>query len=190
MADIGQQSGGYEIERHFDALGEEGYHVVNFRYLKLSPHDEAGGQLIAYKDSKNRIAVEMRASTWNPDPPSRGTYCEAARTIIGPILKKYNRTYSTRHRFRIEKAPGHFVKISMKTGEMLNRFAVLANKSSLHPLDWKRFYEFVRKSRQELPNDQLSSLLAEKGFSGSYAEHLAEIYEHLWAFKRLEHYSE
>lgn len=67
----------------------------------------------------------------------------------------------------------------------LRRIALLANTSSLHPLDWKRFYELVRESRQELPEAELRPLLAARGFSTAKAAELAELYGHLWAFKRL-----
>src|ERR1700744_3701581 len=79
MARIGRETRVFDVEEHFDAMGQDGFHVVNFHYLKPTSHRELGGQLISRVDIPHRINVEMRAERWQPNPPSREIYCEAAR---------------------------------------------------------------------------------------------------------------
>ena len=177
MADIGRASGRFDVEHHRDA--------VNFRLRRDGPHWALGFQLLAPPDTAGGVAVEMRAQRWNPDPPTNAVYCEAARGLVSPLLTVLNRSQSTRYRLRIERFGSDRFKMSPRNKALLDRFALLANTSSLHPLDWKRFYELVRESRQELPEAELRPLLAARGFSTAKAAELAELYGHLWAFKRL-----
>jgi hypothetical protein len=61
------------------------------------------------------------------------------------------------------------------------RFAALANRSSLHPLDWERFYGFVSlaaKYQVGWDHHDLARRLAEFGFSEERARELGEIYWH------------
>lgn len=183
MAQIAAESGDFKVEQHFDCLGEAGFHIANFRCLKASAHRELGGQLIVRPDVVGRVLVEMRASRWDPDPPTRSAYCEAARAVMWPILQAYNRFAGIRHRFRISKAAADRLKLTRRSEALIHRFASLANKASLHPLDWRRFYALVREGRQRLTEEHIRQLLHDKGFSETSAEHLAEIYTHLWAFK-------
>jgi hypothetical protein len=105
--------------------------------------------------------------------------------LIGPLLKLYNQQKRSRLRLRVEKANRREPRLPPQTSKLFKRFAVLANHSSLHPLDWQRFYEFVRLSRGEASEPTLAALLVKEGFSRSKAEYVADIYGHLWAFKRL-----
>lgn len=144
---------------------------------------EVGGQLIASADRK-RISVEMRASKWTPDPPTRDAYCAIAKEFIGSLLTVCNCVHKTRYRLRIEKAINAEPKLPPQTAKLFNTFATLANTSSLHPQDWRRFYEFVRYSRTEISEEDMAILLIKSGFDAPYAEHISGIYNHLWAFKR------
>lgn len=144
---------------------------------------DVGGQLISRADSK-RISVEIRASRWMPDPPTRDIYCAAAKELIGPLLTAYNRMNKTRYRLRIEKAIHAEPKLPPQAAKLFSTFATLANTSSLHPLDWQRFYEFVRYSRTEISEEDMAALLVKSGFEAPYAEHISGIYRHLWTFKR------
>ncbi len=185
MAVIAEESGWFTVERHYDSgLLKSVLDIVNFRYVGNSPHTGVGGQLIARDDIPGRILLEMRAERWDPDPPTRAIYCGVATELMLPLLKTYNRTYSTRHRFRVQKAILKGTRLSPLTKTLFERFAILANTSSLHPLDWDRFYAFVRESRQELPGYELRAMLIDRGFSSEKAQHLSEIYAHLWNFKR------
>lgn len=184
IAKVCADLGTFDIEKHFGCLGDPEFDIVNFRYKGRSQHVDLGGQLIRRPASTARVAVEMRAARWDPDPPTRDAYVASARLVFGPALTAYNRRYGRRYRFRVWNAQ-YGPKPSKRTLMLLDRFSVIANQSSLHPLDWRRFYEFVRDSRQELRFEVLESLLIERGFSKGKANQLAEVYAHLWAYKRL-----
>lgn len=184
IAEICVDLGAFDIEKQFGCLGDPEFDIVNFRYMERSRHADLFGQLIRRPGSTVRVAVEMRATRWDPDPPTRDAYVASARLVFGPALTAYNRTYGRRYRLRVWSAPNG-PKPSKRTLMLLDRFSLIANQSSLHPLDWRRFYKFVRDSRQELRIEVLESLLIERGFSKGKANRLAEIYGHLWAYKRL-----
>ena len=184
MAVIGEQTGQFTVERHYDAMEDGALDIVNFRYLGSSPHTEVGGQLIAREDIPRRVLVDMRAHWWDPDPPTRAVYCAAATELMLPLVKTYNRAYAARYRFRIQKTGLKEIKLSPRTKTLFDRFAILANTASLHPFDWDRFYALVREGRQELPDYELRAMLVARGFSNEKAGHLSEIYTHLWNFKR------
>jgi hypothetical protein len=112
-------------------------------------------------------------------------YCAAARELTGPVLSEYNRANASRYRLRIGKAPRNQPKLTPKTEALLQRFALSANKVSLHPLDWKRFYALVRDGRQQLTEERMRQLLIDSGFAPAKAEHLADVHDHLWALKRV-----
>ena len=184
MAGIGEASGKFVVERHYDALNQAGFDVLNFRYLEPNQHTDLGGQLIARPDVAGRVLVEMRAQWWDPDPPTRVTYCDAVTLLMRPLLRSYNLAHSTRYRFRIARVGAKQPKLTARTKTLFERFALLANTSSLHTLDWDRFYDFVRECRQELPEPVVRAHLTKAGFPIEKAERIAEIHTHLWAFKR------
>jgi hypothetical protein len=185
MADLAEADSSLIVERHAEPLGETGWHIVNLRSLLPGVHEEAGGQLIAQPDRPGRILIEMRALRWRPDPPSRDAYVAAARELIAPLLSAYNKASGQRYRIRIGRARQPMSLLSKRTRTLLDRFAVLANQKSLHPFDWDRFYRFVKESRRPVPLEAVRALLIEHGFSVDRADSLAELYEHLWVFKRL-----
>jgi len=182
MAVIGEQSGHFTVERHYDAIKNGALDIVNFRLLGSS-REGSGAQLIARDDRAGGILVEMHSERWDPDPPTRTSYCAAAEEQVRPMLQAYNRTYASRYRLRIQKASSRAPQLSALTTTLFDRFAILANTSSPHPLDWARFYALVREGRQEIPGYQLRTMLIKAGFSKDKAEALADLYFHLWAFK-------
>lgn len=173
------------VEQHFDALGDVGWHVVSIHSSRPSEHQGLGGQMISRPDLPSRIEVEMRAFRWAPDPPTRDAYVSAARALFVPLLRAYNRAYRSRHRLCVELARKPGARVPPATQALLDRFAILANLDSLHPLDWGRFYRFVKESKRELPMEAVRVLLIERGFARDRAHVLAELYRHLWAYKRL-----
>lgn len=184
MGELGVASTRFETNAGATHFRSGGIEVRNFRSLQESAHSGLGFQLISRDDIPGRVLVELRAARWNPEPPLRATYIEAARSLVLPLLKAYNAAHSTRYRLRIECTPRDRVIPTARTTALLNRFTLLANKNALHPLDWNRFYQFVSESRQELPEHEIRILLGSAGFGPNYAAHIAEIYTHLWAFKR------
>lgn len=188
MADIAEKSGAFTVEQQFDTMGEKGFDVVNLRLTKLSLHKGLGGQLIVQPDAKGAVAVEIRALRWSPDdPPSYETYVAEAKALIDPLLSAYNCEAHTRHRMTVAAKEKLEPKLPSRSAKLFKRFTALANKSGLHPLDWRRFYEFVRDSRMrtQLPDEDIARLLIKEGFSEQYARHIAEVYGHLWEFKRI-----
>lgn len=183
MSTYGEGTGRLAIERHFDALGNTGFHIINFKDKNPLPETDIGGQLIAHPERPNRIAIEMRASHWSPDPPTRANYIAAARALFFPLLQTYNRQFGTRYRMRVSKAPRSF-RLPPQAEMLFSRFCIAANTSGLHELDWQRFYNFIRHSRAKVPEGTIRHLLMQAGFSDHYAERLADIYTHLWAFKQ------
>lgn len=184
MIELGEQSGRFIVEHVVNTLGGRRMGVVNFRLQEYSPHEGHGFQLIARGEAPKRIQVEVRAQRWSVEPPTREIYVGAARELAGEVLRRYNRTFGTRYRLRIGVREGRPFKISDRTETLLHRFTVLANTSSLHSFDWERFYELVRAGRQQIPEHLLRSKLQDAGFSPARADHLSEIYQHLWEFKR------
>ena len=63
----------------------------------------------------------------------------------------------------------------------LRLFAAQANKSSLHPLDWERFYRFVvsaHQFRKAWSHTDVKHILEKLGFPTEMATELAEAYWH------------
>jgi hypothetical protein len=188
MAKIARTSGRFAVEKHYDALGRKGFDAINLRCKGESIHKNIGGQLIVYLEDKNSVAVEMRAERWSPrDPPTYDTYTAAAKDLIAPLLQTYNSQFHTRHRMYIPTIEKLEPKLPPKCAKLFQRFTVLANKSVLHPLDWKRFYSFVRNCRIRSPlyEDEMTYLLIREGFGEEYAQHISGIYVHLCRFKKL-----
>ncbi|ATW02112.1 hypothetical protein [Sphingorhabdus sp. YGSMI21] len=184
IAEIGNSSGNFKVEHFKGKEAGPDLEVVNFRSEKDSQHSGLGFQLIARKDIPQRVLLEVRARRWNPNPPTRAAYIDAARLLAGPLLKTYNQTNSARIRLRIEQAGQGRFSPSKRTAALLEHFTALANTSSLHPLDWKRFYTLIKESRQKIPENELRSILVRRGFPSETAEYLANIYKHLWKFRR------
>jgi hypothetical protein len=171
------------VEFYQDTFGNEGLHFANFLLPGSSAHSRSGGQLIVRPDEV-RVRVEMRSAQWPSDYPTRNEYIEFSREVFGPLLRLYNREFGTHYRMRVPR-PRLSNQLSPKAMCLLEQFAVLANTRSLHPLDWERFYLFVRNSRAEAPEGILGPLLIKRGFPIEKARMLAELYHHLWNFKKL-----
>jgi len=74
-----------------------------------------------------------------------------------------------------------FTELPPATREIFVQFINCANRKALHPLDWHRFYRFVRfchAKHVKLHSDLLRSLLIRGHFQEHKAAFLAEIYEH------------
>lgn len=185
IAELGRASGRFDVERVHDGAGIRGYHAVNFRLRENGIHQDLGLQLLSPPHRPNPIRVEARARRWSPDPVTHDVYVEATRSLLKPLLTAWNKIHATRYRLKIERFEQDRRRPTERTQELVERFALLANTSSLHPLDWNRFYLLVREGRQEIPEHELRAMLKQRGFTAEKAGYLAELYGHLWAFKRL-----
>lgn len=77
--------------------------------------------------------------------------------------------------------PDDFPEIPPVTRKLFLRFVNLANKTIPHPLDIKRFYQFIRfchTRRVKLAEDELREYLLRAGFPERNAERLSNIYYH------------
>lgn len=153
-----------------------------------SRHRGLLGQFLVNPKDPHTVSVEVRAGDWSPDhDPTYDAYCAAARALVGPLLRTYNQQHGTRYRLTIASAASLEPKLPPTAGELFKRFTSMANTLSLHPLDWQRFYEFVRDSRMRTPlsEEDMARLLTKDGFSEQYALKIAGVYDHLIRFKRV-----
>jgi len=77
--------------------------------------------------------------------------------------------------------PSEFQALPPFTRKIFLRFVNCANKSCLHPLDIRRFYEFIRlchARRVKLDQFQLRTHLLRAGFKAETADHLSTLYFH------------
>lgn len=185
MIAIGRETEQFTIEHVDDWAGGMQMAVVDFRLRGKSPHAGHGFQLIAREETPDRIQVEMPAQRWSPEPPTRAVYEQSARELVGGLVRRYNGSFGTRHRLRIGAREARPFRLSPRSETLLDRFVTLANTHSLHPFDWRRFYALVREGRQEIPGHVLRERFERAGFAAETARELAQLYAHLWEFKRL-----
>jgi len=182
LARVGER---FKVERLRDCVGIAGYHAINLHLCDPSPHQDLVVQFLSPPETPAMIRVELSAGRWSPDPATNAIYVDMAKTLVGPLLSAWNKQHGDRYRMRIERPGRNRFIPSERTDDLLNRFAVLANTSSLHPLDWNRFYQLVREGRQKIPVQVLRTRLIGAGFSADKADDLAQVYGHLWAYKQL-----
>jgi hypothetical protein len=98
MAQIAETSEKFRVEKHYDALGQKSFDVVNLRYEGKSPHRNVGGQLIADPKDEGAVAVEMRAQRWTQrDLPTYDTYSGAAKDRTAPSHLQLTVSYAIPH---------------------------------------------------------------------------------------------
>ena len=149
--------------------------------ILLSPHRGLAGRLTPARGSASRIAAEVRAARWNPEPPTYAAYVAAARELFIPLLRQYNRKYHARLRLRIASRAATEPRLPPLSLELFNAFADPANKSALRDRDWQRFYAFIGHitgHNVHLSRDDMHRLLVGAGFSVEHAADLADIFEH------------
>ncbi len=74
-----------------------------------------------------------------------------------------------------------FTELPPATRKLFVQFVNCANRRVLHPLDWRRFYAFVRfchSRRVRLYDSELKHLLIRAEFPPLVADRLALVYEH------------
>jgi hypothetical protein len=187
MAELAISSGEFDVKKHFDKLGFDG---VAFYPRKPSLHENLAGALIMRPNLETQVEVEISASKWHPNPPTRAVYIDSARDIFGELIQVYNNQNSTIYKMKIETENSSKYKLSLSAEKLLDRFMSIAtmgshlpDDSAINPRDWERFYDFVKRARKRIPEAEICSLLMAKGFSSRKAHWVSEIYSHLWAFK-------
>lgn len=177
---IASQTGDFQVRLHED-IDSERFHVLNVTPEFSTPHKELFGQLIALPELNARVRVEMRASRWNPEPPSYDAYVESARSVFAPLLQLYNKSFHSRRRLTVQSKESLRPSLPPRANKFFNEFVVLANKNGLHPYDWERFYRFIyicSPRNIKLTRDDVKRLLILSGFSIQYADYLSDIFEH------------
>jgi hypothetical protein len=122
--------------------------------------------------------VEVQAS-W--DDSTYEEYVAVTQQHFEPLLRAYNAAYSSKSRLSIQPKQDAEPKLPPKAKELFDQFAVLANKDMLHPLDWRRFYQFVwffHARRVVISETDVEWLLIQAGFAKEQANDLADIYRH------------
>jgi hypothetical protein len=77
--------------------------------------------------------------------------------------------------------PDSILGLSPRTQIVFANFLNLANRKTLHPLDMRRFYRFIRYAHAHharINGTTRSVLLQKYGFTSTKAVALGEIYEH------------
>lgn len=179
---IAEASGSFTIKRD-PALPS----IVSLKFIGPSPHKEPSVQLICAAADEGKATVEIRASIWQPDPPTYEVYRVAAEAMIKPLLATYNRNERTRVRMMIATKKSLEPRLPPQSDAWFKRFTTRANKSSLHPTDWRRFYDFVRCSRArrvKLTEQDMCRLLLAEGFRYEVSADIARAYELIWDYER------
>ncbi len=73
------------------------------------------------------------------------------------------------------------VGLSVRAQQLLIRFINCANRASLHPRDWRRYYGFVRYAHAHRARSTVSDIyvaLLTSGFTEQKAQQLANVYGH------------
>ncbi len=183
IQNLANDMGNYKTRWCHELYLGKGVRSLHLCLLSQSEHECPEAKLLIWPLEPQRIQVEMNAVRWKPDPPTRRIYCDLAATMIGTLIKADNATTGLRHRLHVQPIPRRRPPLPPKAAERFDRFVTLANRASLHPLDWGRFYDFVRISRREISEGTLTGLLVENGFNPARAEKIANIYHHLMAFR-------
>ena len=149
--------------------------------IELSQHRGLAGRLTPARGPAARIAAEVLAARWNPEPPTYAAYVAAARELFIPLLRQYNRKYHARLRLRIASRVATEPRLPPMSLQLFNAFADPANKSALRDRDWQRLYAFIGHitgHNVHLSRDDMHRLLVDAGFSVEHAADLADIFEH------------
>jgi len=158
----------------------------NYVIINVVPDNNLGhiglfGQLIFRPKEKNKIIVEIRAHKWSSESTNYSEYVTAAKSIFNDLLKKYNITNHKRYRLNIQKRIDTKPKLPPGAKTIFDVFVNSANKQILHPLDWRRFYIFIKycyTKKVKIYREDIMRLLVNEKFSEEKAEHLADIFYH------------
>lgn len=140
-------------------------------------------QLLVAHDEGGRVEVEARARG-----PAAGArlatydgYVAIVRGAVGPVLRAWNRRNGCRLLLSVQPRAALEPRLPPAAAAHFDRFVACANTAVLHPLDWRRFYAFVRHAhavRLDLDAEELARLLVRAGFDGAHAGEIAAAYTH------------
>lgn len=185
LEDIAIKSDEFDVRR---LSYSDGYQILNLKYRSISPHKELSGQILTKPSVAESVRVEVRAAKWQPKPPTFETYVEAAKTIFQPLLKEYNKQYSSRRRLNVQSKADTEFRLPPKARQIFDYFMIQANKENLHPTDWENFYNFIwfcASYNVRASHEDIQSLLVKEGFARGYAEYIADIFTHGFEIAKL-----
>jgi hypothetical protein len=186
MSTLAAQNKMYSTEYREEVFEFNGLSYLSLSLQKQSPHVELKGLLVSSPGPPAHVDIEVSATRWNPDPPTYEAYVQAARAIFDPLLRDYNRQHGARVRMCIQSRAQLEPKLPAGAQKLFTSFAGCANKGSLHPLDWQRFYEFIRhcyrcslnRRSRRITEDDVQRLLVAAGFTEGYAKYIADVFQH------------
>lgn len=181
MDEIARESGSFTAHEYPGHSADERF-TLSLGFTRASQHRGLSVHIVRDARAKNKVAVEIRTSEWASE--SYETYCEAADALMKPLLAVYNSEEGTRYRMSITPKEKLEPVLPPVSDMLFKHFTKNANLTNLHVTDWKRFYEFVRRSRSKLSEAVLVFLLVKEGFSEHYATEIAVIYAYLKDFMR------
>lgn len=181
METLARELGEYIAAREEVVVAGQPRAALWLKPILVSQHRELAGRFILPGGTPGRVAVEVRAARWNPEPPTYGAYVAAAREIFTPLLRLYNRKYRTIRRLQIDSRGATEPSLPAMSLDLFNAFADPANKSALRDRDWQRFYDFIGHitgHNVHVTRDDVQRLLVGAGFSVEHAADLADIFAH------------
>ncbi|MFB0516854.1 MAG: hypothetical protein ACETWG_09675 [Candidatus Neomarinimicrobiota bacterium] len=178
---LARQIGEYIVETERDMVDASQVTALKLKPILVSQHRELVGWIIPAPGKADRVALEVHAARWNPEPPTYKVYVATARDIFKPLLHQYNRKYRTNRKLQIQSQAATEPSLPLVALQVFNRFADRANKSALSNRDWQRFYHFIwhcTAHNVHIARDDVHRLLVHAGFSVEHAADLADIFEH------------
>jgi hypothetical protein len=139
-------------------------------------HRDLGFVLSFYPNDPGKAYLTMHSNSWNSQNFS--SQYAAAEELAMPIFRIAGSILG--RRLRLVRPKDRINPLRGKIAQSFQSFAVLANKSCLHPLDELRFYQFIRcahKFTSIVTPQDVAFHLREAGFRKDMAARLAHEYE-------------
>ncbi|RXK53470.1 hypothetical protein ESB00_17410 [Oleiharenicola lentus] len=175
------QTGGYDARITLEEPSETHCSCVGFAPKAKQTHEGLVGIFVNWAHEYPVIRLQIIASRWQPEWPTYQVVRTAAEELFLPVIKEYNRRNRTRYRVRIETQEETLPKLSPAAQKAFHQFAHGANQRCLHPLDWQRFYRFVRVcyATGNSPHEEdVAFFLRKAGFESKYADTIAQVFMH------------
>lgn len=181
------------IDRFRNILkGEQGYKLEKQKVhsnLLLFGHDDndlpADLSIILRCDKKedNRIFIEAQSIEWVEKPIDYDEYVNTIGKLTRPLLKIYNKLYSTNRRLTVPSKEQITPKLSKYPKRFFEQFLEYANRTFLSQPSWRHYYSFIiccHSRKEYLGAEEIIYLLKNAGFNDYYCNKLYSIFEHGW----------
>lgn len=161
-----------EINKFLEEILEE------LKEIKIKEGNEVEIEIKWLPGNDKKINIGLRAEEWSFILTYK-TYVEEAEKLFTSIIETYSQKYKTNLKLDIKPLKPK-IQFPFTLEYLFTQFMHLANKSVLHPLDWERFYKFIRACHYHKFKDEelLRNRLIQGGFSEEYADEVVNIFEH------------